>query len=86
MQFEIFDIPSSSFKTVFIKISGFPISNKKIFFLWPEGIIPDTYLSEMKNYKDLFYNNFGDDDLIILGLSSLKIKNDKDLYFGSKEF
>jgi len=57
--------------------------NKPTIFLWPEGIIPDTYLSEMKNYKDLFYNNFGDDDLIILGLSSLKIKNDKDLYFNT---
>ena len=33
--------------------------------------------------KDLFSNNFGDDDLIIMGLNSIEIKNDKKLFFNS---
>ena len=44
-------------------------------FVWPEGIIPDSYLREMENYKSLFLNNFGEDDLIIVGLSSIEKKN-----------
>jgi apolipoprotein N-acyltransferase len=52
-------------------------------FLWPEGIIPDSHLREMSVYKNLFLNNFGDDDLIIMGLSSMEINNDKNLFFNS---
>jgi len=52
-------------------------------FLWPEGIIPDSYLSEMSVYKDIFLNNFGKDDLIVIGLNSIDAKDDKDLLFNS---
>ena len=52
-------------------------------FLWPEGIIPDSYLKDMSIYKDLFSNNFGEDDLIIMGLKSEEAKNDKSLIFNS---
>ena len=52
-------------------------------FLWPEGIIPDSYLKDMSIYKDLFSNNFGEDDLIIMGLKSEVAKNDKSLIFNS---
>jgi apolipoprotein N-acyltransferase len=52
-------------------------------FLWPEGIIPDSYLSDMNIYKNLFLNSFGDDDVIIMGLNSLEKKNDKNLFFNS---
>ena len=31
-------------------------------FLWPEGIIPDSYASEMDIYQDLFINNFSSND------------------------
>ena len=51
--------------------------------MWPEGIIPDSYLRDMNIYKNLFINSFGDDDLIIMGLNSIKIKNDKKLFFNS---
>ena len=44
-------------------------------FVWPEGIIPDSHLRDMENYKSLFLNNFGEDDLIIVGLSSIEKKN-----------
>ena len=52
-------------------------------FLWPEGIIPDSYLRDMSIYKNLFLNNFGEHDLIIMGLNSIETKNDKNLFFNS---
>ena len=65
-----------------IKLSK-PEKKNPIIFVWPEGIIPDSHLREMSIYKDLFLNNFGDDDLIIMGLNSFENKNDKNLYFNS---
>jgi apolipoprotein N-acyltransferase len=56
---------------------------KPTIFLWPEGIIPDSYLGDMSIYKDLFLNNFGNDDLIVVGINSKKKKNDKNLLFNS---
>ena len=48
--------------------------------MWPEGIIPDSYLRDMNIYKNLFLNNFGEDDLIIMGLNSIEKKMIK-IYF-----
>jgi apolipoprotein N-acyltransferase len=56
---------------------------KPTIFLWPEGIIPDSYLRDIGKYKDLFFNNFGSDDIIIVGLKSTEIKENKDLLFNS---
>ena len=52
-------------------------------FLWPEGIIPDSYLREISSYKKLFLNKFGENDLIIMGLNSVKRNNDKNIFFNS---
>ena len=52
-------------------------------FLWPEGIIPDSYLRDMSIYKNLFTNNFGEHDLIIMGINSIEKKNEKNLFFNS---
>jgi len=52
-------------------------------FLWPEGIIPDSYLRDMSIYKNLFLNNFGEHDLIIMGLNSIETNKDKNLFFNS---
>ena len=60
-----------------------PTKIKPTIFLWPEGIIPDSYLRDMSLYKDLFLDNFGNDDLIIIGLSSLEKKNGEDLFFNT---
>ena len=65
-----------------IEISA-PTKKEPTIFLWPEGIIPDSYLRDMDSYNKLFSNKFGDDDLIIIGLNSMKIKNDKNLFFNS---
>ena len=60
-----------------------PEKAKPTIFLWPEGMIPDSYLRDMIIYKDLFSNNFGDDDLIIMGLSSVEVKNMKNFFYNS---
>ena len=60
-----------------------PEKKKPTVFLWPEGIIPDSYLSDIKKYKDLFLNNFGRDDIIIIGLKSTEPKDNENLLFNS---
>ena len=60
-----------------------PEKKEPTIFLWPEGIIPDSYLSDMNVYKDLFANNFGDDDLIIIGLNSIERNGNENLFFNS---
>ena len=52
-----------------------PTKNKPTIFLWPEGIIPDSYLRDMGIYKNLFLKSFGEHDLIIMGLNSIETKN-----------
>ena len=61
------------------------ISEKKepTIFLWPEGIIPDSNVRDMNMYKNLFLNNFSDEDIIIMGLNSIENKNDKNLFFNT---
>ena len=60
-----------------------PTKLEPTIFLWPEGIIPDSYMGDMSIYKNLFINNFGKHDLIIMGLNNIEIKNDKKLFFNS---
>jgi len=60
-----------------------PTKIEPTIFVWPEGIIPDSYLRNMSGYKNLFLNNFGEDDLIIMGLNSKETKNDKNLFYNS---
>ena len=60
-----------------------PAKIEPTIFLWPEGIIPDSYLSEMNVYKDIFLDNFGKDDLIVIGLNSIEMQDDKNLLFNS---
>jgi apolipoprotein N-acyltransferase len=65
-----------------IKLSD-PKKGKPTIFLWPEGVIPDSNVKDMNTYRDLFLNNFGKDDLIIMGLNSMDNKNNKNLFYNS---
>ena len=65
-----------------IRLSA-PTKTKPTIYLWPEGIIPDSYLKEMSIYKSLFVNNFGKNDLIIMGLNSINKESNKILFFNS---
>ena len=60
-----------------------PTNIRPTIYLWPEGIIPDSYLRDMGIYKNLFLDNFGQNDLIIMGLNSIETKNDKNLFFNT---
>ena len=65
-----------------IKLST-PTKKTPTVFLWPEGIIPDSHARDMSIYKDLFFNNFGNDDIIIMGLNSVESKGEENLFFNS---
>ncbi|MDB4157608.1 apolipoprotein N-acyltransferase, partial [Candidatus Pelagibacter sp.] len=58
-------------------------TKKPTIYLWPEGIIPDSHVKNMSMYKNFFFDNFSDDDLIIMGLNSIENKGDKSLFFNS---
>ena len=67
-----------------IKISN-PEKNKKTLFVWPEGIFYQSYLGDIKKYKNLFEKNFSDDHLVVLGINNFQNTNDlsKKKYFNS---
>ena len=52
-------------------------------FLWPEGIIPDSYVKNIDKYKDLFIDNFGKNDLIIIGINSIENEGEEIFLFNS---
>ena len=52
-----------------IKISD-PDKNKKTLFIWPEGIFYQSYLDDIKKYRNLFNNKFSENHLIILGINN----------------
>jgi apolipoprotein N-acyltransferase len=60
-----------------------PTKIEPTIYLWPEGIIPDSYLRDMSGYKNLFLNKFGENDLIIMGLNSIETKNNKNLFYNT---
>ena len=65
-----------------IKISS-PEKNKKILFLWPEGIISDIYQDELDTYKDIISKNFNKNHLVGLGITSRFFEGSKYQYFNS---
>ena len=62
---------------------SYPDPEKKTFFLWPEGIIPDTYQDQMALYRDLFNDNFSKNHLIGLGITSRLLNNNEYEYYNS---
>ena len=60
-----------------------PDQEKKIFFLWPEGIIPNTYQDELDLYINQFKKKFNKNHLIGLGITSRSLNKDKYNYFNS---
>ena len=65
-----------------ISISS-PNKEKKIFFVWPEGIIPNTYKDQIDLYQDIFEKYFSENHLIGLGITSRKTINDNLHYYNS---
>ena len=65
-----------------IEISS-PNIDKKIFFLWPEGILPDIYQDELNLYKNLFSKNFSENHILGIGVTSRSLDEDDYKYFNS---
>ena len=61
-----------------IKLSN-PDKTLKTIFIWPEGMFSSTYLNELREYKNIFSENFSDNHLIIFGINNLE-------YFENKKF
>ena len=76
---------SASTKSVIEKLISLssPTKNKKIFFLWPEVIIPNTYRDEMHLYKEIFKKNFDENHIIGLGIISREHINDEYNFYNS---
>ena len=58
-----------------IKISN-PDKSIKTLFVWPEGVFYESNLQNIELYKDLFFDNFSENHLIILGINNFEYTND----------
>ena len=65
-----------------ISISS-PVAGKKIFFIWPEGIIPNTYQDELFLFNDIVSKNFNENHFIGLGITNKKITDNSIKYYNS---
>ena len=57
--------------------------NEKNLYIFPEGIFSHIYYSDLKYYREIFKENFSDQDIIILGMNTQKIENGKNKVFNS---
>ncbi len=74
--------PAETVINELVKLSS-PEIDKKTFFLWPEGIIPNTYLDELNLYKDLFAKKFNENHIVGLGIKNRSEGGITDEYFNS---
>ena len=65
-----------------ISISS-PERNKKTLFIWPEGIIPNTYQDEFYLYEKIIKENFDENHMIGFGITSRDLIVDNYKYFNS---
>jgi len=60
-----------------------PDKNKKIIFVWPEGILPGISQEKLFGYKWLFEKNFNENHLLVLGINSKSLEKGEVKYFNS---
>ncbi len=65
-----------------IKISS-PDQQKKILFLWPEGIVPGVSQDELYLYEDIFSQNFDEKHIIGLGINNKRLIGGNYKYYNS---
>ena len=63
------DIDPESVIEDLIEISN-PEPNKKIIFVWPEGILPNITQHDLIDYKQLFNNRFNKNHILIIGMNN----------------
>jgi len=60
-----------------------PQFDQKTIFIWPEGMFPSIYLSEIKKYHKIFSKAFSNLHLIIFGINNLQYKNNVENVYNS---
>ncbi len=60
-----------------------PDKNKKIIFVWPEGILPGISQEKIVDYKWLFESHFNENHLLVLGINSKSVDKGVVKYFNS---
>ena len=60
-----------------------PKLDKKTFFIWPEGIIPNTNQSQLKEFKYLFNGKFNKNHILGIGMNNLINDEGKEKYYNS---
>ena len=60
-----------------------PDKNKKIIFVWPEGILPGISQKKIIEYKWMFEKNFNENHLLVIGINSKIIEKGEVKYFNS---
>ena len=65
-----------------IKLSK-PEENLQTVFVWPEGALIGIYFDELNKYKDLFLNNFSNNHLIVMGISTHSFENRTEQIYNS---
>ncbi len=76
------DVQTEDIIKELVSISS-PDKNKKIFFVWPEGIIPSIYSDQMNIYDDIFLNSFSENHIIALGITSRESTANKYKFYNS---
>ncbi len=65
-----------------IKISK-PDFKKKTIFIWPEGILPDIYQKDLKEFNWLFEKKFNENHLLLIGINKQSERNGSKNYYNS---
>ncbi len=73
---------TESIITEMIALSS-PEKGKKIFFVWPEGILPNIYQDELYKYENTFSKYFDENHLIGLGITNKEFKDNKYRFYNS---
>jgi len=60
-----------------------PQFDQKTIFIWPEGMFPSIYLSEIKKYHKTFSKAFSNLHLIVFGINNLQYKNNIENVYNS---
>jgi len=60
-----------------------PNFDENTIFIWPEGILPNIYQNELKEYKWLFEKRFNHNHILVIGINSRNIIDNYANYFNT---
>ena len=66
-----------------LRLISLPEKNKKIFFVWPEGIVSNIYRDELNLFSDIIGKYFSENHLIGLGITSREKSGEDYKYYNS---